>query len=310
VAVLDIGDKIFDLLAVADIVFWPVAMDAKFHHVEAMEDGYIDVTLYNGGIVNEENKEIAELLRRKSKVMIALGSCACFGGIPGLANVASREEILKKVYQETPSTDNPENIRPETRTPYVHEDVYLPERLRVAKALDQVVDVDYYLPGCAPAEGLVGKAVDVLANFHSTGELPPKGAVIAGKTSVCDACDLNTENKVAPGIRRAYAIPEDNEKCFLEQGIICMGPATRGGCGNDCIKGMMPCRGCMGPLSGVTDQGAKMISALASVLGVSEDGEQDPEAMKALVEQILDPLGTFYRYALPKGLINRRYRED
>jgi F420-non-reducing hydrogenase small subunit len=226
-----------------------------------------------------------------------------------MGNVATREEAFQTVYNDTPSTENPENVRPETRTPYVHNDLCLPEKLKVARSLDQVVDVNYYIPGCAPVEGLVGKAVDILAKFHSEGSLPPKGAVVAGKTSICDSCDLNSENKTATDIKRSFVIPEA-EKCFLEQGIICMGPATRGGCGNTCIEGNMPCRGCMGPLPGVTDQGAKMISALASVLGVDKDGEQDPEAMKALIAKVVDPLGTFYRYTLPSSLINRRHKED
>jgi F420-non-reducing hydrogenase small subunit len=275
IAVFDTGDKIFDLLEIANIVFWPIVMDAKFKDVEAMKDKSIDVILFNGAIMNVEDREMAELLRRKSKVMVALGTCACFGGIPGLKNLVTPREMFQTV-----------------------------------KALDQVVDVDYYVPGCAPAVGLVGKAMKIMTKMANGVELPPKGKVIAGKTSVCDGCDLNTENKIVPGIKRAYAIPEDDEKCFLEQGIICLGPATRGGCGNDCIDGKMPCRGCMGPTPNVGDQGAKMISALASLIGVGTDGEQpDSEAIQAMINQVLDPVGTFYRYTLPKSFIKKRYDE-
>jgi F420-non-reducing hydrogenase small subunit len=87
VAVLDTNEKILDIAALADIVLWPIAVDFKYHHIEAMKDGEIDLCLFNGAIRNSEQEKIARLLRSKSKVMIAFGSCACFGGIPGLANL-------------------------------------------------------------------------------------------------------------------------------------------------------------------------------------------------------------------------------
>ena len=79
VAVLDTNEKILDIADIADIVLWPIALDFKYHHVEAMEDGAIDLCLFNGAIRNSEQERIAQLLRAKSKVMVAFGACACFG---------------------------------------------------------------------------------------------------------------------------------------------------------------------------------------------------------------------------------------
>jgi threonine dehydrogenase-like Zn-dependent dehydrogenase len=85
IAVLEIEEKILDVDAAFDIVFWPVAVDFKVKDVEAMEDGAIDVCLFNGAIRTAENEHMAALLRRKSKVLVAFGACACEGAIPALA---------------------------------------------------------------------------------------------------------------------------------------------------------------------------------------------------------------------------------
>ena len=112
IAVLNTNEKILDVDANFEVVFWPVAMDAKYKDVEAMEDGEITLCLFNGGMRNDENEHIARLLRRKSKILVAFGSCACEGCIPGLANFSSIEEIVDTAFT-TISTDNPDNIRPQ-----------------------------------------------------------------------------------------------------------------------------------------------------------------------------------------------------
>ncbi len=76
VAVLDTNEKILDIASMVDIVFWPIALDFKYHHVEAMPDNSIDLALVNGAVRNTEHKKMAELLRAKSKAMVAFGSCA------------------------------------------------------------------------------------------------------------------------------------------------------------------------------------------------------------------------------------------
>jgi len=88
IAVLDIDEKILDVVQIADIVFWPVAMDIKYKDVENMPDKYIDVCFFNGAIRTEEQEHMAKLLRQKSKILIAYGACSHLGGIPGLANLA------------------------------------------------------------------------------------------------------------------------------------------------------------------------------------------------------------------------------
>ena len=112
VSVLDIHEKLLDVIAEADLVFWPIALDIKYKDVENMPDQFIDITLFNGAVRNSENEEMAKLLRAKSKVLIAYGACAQLGGIPGLGNFHNREQIFSRVYDDTESTVNPDKIRP------------------------------------------------------------------------------------------------------------------------------------------------------------------------------------------------------
>lgn len=303
IAVLDIDEKILDVVQSAEIVFWPVAIDTKYKDVKNMADKYIDVCFFNGAIRTEENERMAKLLRRKSKVLIAYGACAQMGGIPGLANVSNRKEVFEKVFLENLSTKNLTGVVPKTRITTKEGELNLPEFYDTVKTLDQTVDVDYYIPGCTPAVERTLYALEKIAN----GNLPPKGSVLAPLKSVCDECPRKRENKKISKVYRVYEKAPDPERCLLEQGILCMGPATRGGCGARCLKVDMPCTGCGGPCPNVPEQGAAMISALASILGLEEEKEKyTKEEVEKLINQIKDPLGTFYMYALPASILRRR----
>lgn len=301
IAVLDINEKILDVVAIADILFWPVAMDIKYKDVEAMPDKHIDVCFFNGAIRTEEQEHMAKLLRKKSKVLVAFGACAQLGGIPGLANVANKKEVFERSYLQSPSTPNPNSLTPKTSFKVQEGELKLPEFFDTVKTLDQTVEVDYYLPGCPPHYNLVAQAVGAIAK----NELPPKGSVLAPEKSVCDQCPRKKEEKKISKIYRVYEKAPEPEKCLLEQGIICMGPATRGGCEAQCIGANMPCTGCGGPCPNATEQGAAMISALASILGLDEEKNPGFDAEK-LVAQVKDPLGTFYKYSLPASILRRR----
>jgi F420-non-reducing hydrogenase small subunit len=302
IAVLDIDEKILDVVAVADILFWPVAMDFKYKDVEAMKDNQIDVCFFNGGIRNSEQEHIAKLLRKKSKVMVAFGACAVLGGIPGLANLSNKEEIFHVVYKDNPSLDNPKKIVPKTSVKVKEGTLTLPEFYDSVSKLDQVIDVDYYLPGCPPTPDLIMTAVGAIVE----GKLPPKGSVIGPLKSVCDECRFEKSEKKIKEIKRIYELDKWEEKCLLEQGVICMGPATRGSCEARCLDANMPCTGCGGPTPNSLDQGAKMISAIASILGIEGEENMSDEEVEKLIDQIVDPVGTFYKYGLPAALINRR----
>lgn len=301
IAVLDMDEKILDVVANADIVFWPVAMDIKYKDVEAMPDKSINVCFFNGAIRNEEQEHMAKLLRQKSKFLIAFGVCAYQGGVPGLANTANREEIFERAYIRAPSNKNPDAVIPKTEVKVEEGELKLPEFYDTVKTLDQTVDVDYYIPGCPPHPNLVAKAAEAV--FKN--ELPPKGSVLAPQKSVCDECPRKREEKKISRIYRVYEITPEPEKCLLEQGILCIGPATRGGCEARCITADMPCMGCGGPCPNEIEQGAAMMSALSSILGLDEEKGEGYDAEK-LIDQIKDPVGTFYMYSLPASILRRR----
>ena len=297
VAVLDTNEKILDIANLADIVFWPIALDFKYHHVRAMPDKNIDLCLFNGAIRSTEQEEIASLLRDKSRVMVSFGACACFGGIPALANFTSREEIFQTVYLEAPSNSNDAKTVPLPKTTVPEGELELPGLFDTVLTLEQVVPVEYFIPGCPPPVDLILKLVDL----YATGQLPPVGAVVASDKTLCDECKRIKEEKKITRFYRPHEIIPDPQKCLLEQGIICCGPATRGGCGLRCIEANMPCRGCFGPPPGVIDQGAKLVSALASIYQANSQ-----EDIARMVEEVADPAGTFYRFGLADSLMKRK----
>ena len=302
-SIVDLAEDILKVVEAVEIVFWPVALDFKKKDVEAMEDGSIAVSFINGAVRLSEQEEMVKLLRKKSGLVVAHGSCSHLGGIPGLGNFWNKETIFNRAYHTTPSTDNPDRTVPLEKVEVEGKELTLPAFYDTVYALDQVIDVDYYLPGCAPPRDLILSAVQAILE----GKLPPKGAVLSPNKSLCDDCDRNEskpEKLVISEIKRPWEVEIDPEKCFLAQGIICMGPATRTGCGERCIEANMPCRGCFGPTDQVYDQGAKFLSALASILDTNDEKE-----IEKIVNTIIDPAGTFYRFSLPSSILRRRRME-
>ncbi len=160
-----------------------------------------------------------------------------------------------------------------------------------------MVNVEYYVPGCPPPVPIISQVVDALV----AGKFPPAGTVFGSDKALCEKCPRAKEEKKIAEIYRPHEIIPDAGKCLLEQGTICTGPATRGGCGAQCIDANMPCRGCFPPPPGVSGQGAKMLSALASLLDVEEEAE-----VARIVGEIFDPAGTFCRFGLPTAMLNRK----
>jgi F420-non-reducing hydrogenase small subunit len=296
IAVLAIQEKILDVAAAFDIVLWPCVMDFKIADVEALEDGEIDVCLFNGAIRNDENEHMAKLLRRKSKVMVAYGSCAMEGCMPGLANFTDREHMMQFIYHDSPSTDNPEGIEPQMVYQVAEGELRLPGFWNTVRTLDQIVPVEYYLPGCPPEAQWTEAAVNAILS----GELPPPGSVIGMDVTVCDECPREKNEKKIKHFYRPQEIIPDPDVCLLEQGIFCAGIATRAGCGALCPQVNMGCRGCYGPNEGVVDGGARLIGAIASVIDA-----RTPEEIDEILDTLPDPAGYFYRFGLAHSLMDR-----
>ena len=303
-SVVDLAEDILMVADAVDIVFWPVAMDFKKSDVMAMEDGSILATMLNGAIRTSEQEEMARLIRKKSKILIAYGSCAHMGGIPALANEFESSEILKYVYEDAPSVINSEKTRPQMSYHNKSGDITLPAFRNIVRTLNQVVDVDYYLPGCPPTPKLLKQAVLTLLS----GNLPPKGTVLSPDVSLCEECprkESKPDNLSFDHFTRPHMVFTDPDKCLLAQGLICMGPATRAGCEALCINGNMPCTGCFGPTSRVKDQGAKILSSICSNISAKTE-----ETIDSVLDEIPDPVGTFYRYGLASSLLRKKIAEE
>jgi len=302
-AVVDLDEKILDVVAAVDIVFWPCAMDFKYSDVEAMADKEMAVCFINGAVQTSEQEHAVKLLREKSGLVVAFGSCSSLGGIPSLGNLKNKEAIFERAYLDSPTNVNPDHIVPKPESAVNGFKLILPEYYDSVYKLDDVINVDYYLPGCAPTPKLIMSSVLAILE----GNLPEPGSVLLPNTALCASCDRNDtkpDKLTITDLKRIHEIEADPEQCFLNQGVICMGPATRDGCEYPCIKGNMPCTGCFGPVSNA-DQGAKMIASLGGVL------KGDTEAsVREETDKIVDPAGTFYRYSVSSSLLGSKRRKE
>jgi len=182
-------------------------------------------------------------------------------------------------------------VTPKTSVKVKEGKLELPEFYDTVKTLAQTVDVDYFLSGCPPPVSLIIQAVGAIFD----NKLPPKGSVLMPNKSVCDECPREKKDRQLSEIKRIYEIDDDFKTCFWDQGVVCMGPATRAGCEAQCLSANIPCTGCGGPGPRVTDQGAAAISALASIA-------TSPE----VINQAVDPIGTFYKYSLAHSILRRK----
>lgn len=302
-AVVDLAEEILGVVEAVDIAFWPVALDFKRTDVESLSEGELAVSFINGSVRSSEQHEMVKLLRSKSQLIVAFGSCAHMGGVPGLANMFDRREMFEEVYLKSPSVNNDEKVMPAEEITVPEGELTLPASWDTVKTLDQVIDVDYYLPGCPPPVNLIKEAINAILS----GELPPKGSVLAPDVALCEECprrDSKPEELALEEFKRPHQVEIDPEKCLLDQGLLCLGPVTRKGCEARCVNANMPCTGCMGPTGRVMDYGAKALSAIAASVG-----SKDEEEILEILNGVVDPVGTFYRYSLPASLLHRSYRQ-
>lgn len=271
------ADNFTLLLDRARIAFWATEPgDLTQAEIEGLEDRSIDVLFYIGPVLGEREESYAKLLRRRANRVVAYGACAHLGGLCGLANLTPGARL-----RTVPSLDG-----------------------RFVQPLPAVIDVDYILPGCPPPAGMIERMIEVL--FDSD-EIPEPGTVFASSKGVCAECNRRRLNRPLNEISRFHLKEPDPDICFLDQGIICLGPVTRGGCGAVCIEANRPCTGCAGPLAGVRDQGGAIIQSLASLVRFSGEGREKKE--KELLDSIPDPVGTAYRFSVASSALKGRLKD-
>ena len=283
ITILDIGEALLEILPKLEFVHMPVLMDHKYFGQKGdgseLEIPEADVGIISGGIRTEENKKVAQEMRKRCKTIIAIGSCANFGGIPALGNMYVNQQIFDKVYRDTKSTDKGKD--PSVDIPPLTDKVY---------ALSEVIKVDLGLPGCPTTPELVASALTALLEGKPF-TLPER--------SVCDDCPTKREKKATTKLKRPLESVSftpgqklDGVRCFMEQGYLCLGPVTKAGCGGDekvprCVKAYMTCRGCFGPIRAGANPMIDMMGAL-STIGL------DPREME-------DRRATFNRFVGAQG---------
>jgi F420-non-reducing hydrogenase small subunit len=207
---------------------------------------------------------------------------------------------MQWVYKDAPTVVNPQRNVPQVNSKVDGRDLTLPELYNQVFPLHKVIDVDYYLPGCPPPPDLIAEAINTIV----VGPLPPKGVTLAPPRALCETCPRNKTKPVRLTItefKRISEIEADPEKCFLAQGVLCMGPATRSGCGEVCMAINLPCRGCFGPVEGVADMGSKYLSALVALIEAENEGKA-----RKIIDQLLDPAGYFYRFTTASSILQKK----
>jgi F420-non-reducing hydrogenase small subunit len=264
ISILNTGEALLDLLPQLDFVHMPVLIDHKYFGQTGEKTDFeipeATVGIVSGGVRNAEHQHVLEEMRQKVKVLIALGSCAAYGGIPAQANMFKPEEAYEKVFRNCASTEPSPNP----------DDPAVPPWLDTCKAADELVKVDITIPGCPPHPDWIAAALTALLQGQTSWSLPER--------SVCDTCPVIREKKSGGGpIKRMLANAEfnpeeglDKMRCLNEQGIFCMGPVTLAGCNGKsgvprCVQARTPCRGCFGPIRKGAKPMVDMMGALTSV---------------------------------------------
>lgn len=223
ISLLDVGQSLIDLVKnkQIQIKYSQILMDVK-----NLEEK-IDILLVEGCVLTEHDEEILKDYTELAEKIVAVGSCACFGGPAAIANQFGRADVLKIMFPD--STFSLISNVPSHNLPTIHE---------FACPINIFVDVDFYVPGCPPES-------EILRDFL-TAIVKGKGSFGYVKT-VCDECPCKRTGESPSEIKRIVDVATlDPDKCLVEQGIICMGKMTMGGCGAKCPKAGAPCEGCRG----------------------------------------------------------------
>jgi F420-non-reducing hydrogenase small subunit len=293
-AVGGIAQNILDAVHECGSLFWPVALDLKRREVEEMPDGFMLASFINGSIRTIEQEQMARLLARKSRMIVAFGACAHLGAMVGVANIWERSGVFRHIYRRTPGRSNGPHV--EAAAPGEPVGSSRARFYDTVRALHEVIDVDYYVPGCSPTSRIILSAIRQLVS----GDLPPKGSVLAPDVPLCEECPYEASRPPevnALELKPICGTAAEKDVCLLAQGVLCMGPATRGGCDALCILYSRPCGGCFGPTTRGGDYAVKVLSAVTALV---EQGNEHP--IRHVLESIPDPLGIYYRYSIPAAL--------
>ncbi len=249
-----------------EIVYWPMVLD------ETEFPERVDVAIYEGVINTKGHLRNALELRRRAKIVISLGMCSSFSGIPGLSAYFNLKDILRDIYSGTTFKDHL-------------------EPLPMPISVPEVVPVDYIISHCPPIPSHIRL---VLESIYK-GEEPK-----VVERTVCSECPLKMKQRPPEEWKTKTSKALDPNYCFLSQGYLCLGPVSASGCGARCPRAGIPCYGCAGPTRDVLiregeDIPVKMAKIIAAYQG--KDSLRDYEEVLKKLFKVYDPR-RFYMFTL------------
>jgi len=146
-SLLDMDERIVKIAELADLRATPIT------DLKVPDETGVDVGILEGGVNNTYNEEVALRMRSRCGILVALGDCAVFGGVPAMRNFFTLEETLRRAYVETESTDAQGFIPSDP-------ELCVPTEVR---ALQDVVPVDIFVPGCPPSADVIYYVLSELA---------------------------------------------------------------------------------------------------------------------------------------------------
>jgi len=145
---LDIDERLIELAGMIDLVYSPIIDVKEFPE-------YVDITLIEGAIANDEHEEMAKLIRRNSKIVVSFGDCAVTGNVTAMRNHIPVDDVLKRSYIELA------DITPQI--PRNHNTIA--ELMKKAIPVHEVIKVDAFIHGCPPTADQIWQALnDLLQN--------------------------------------------------------------------------------------------------------------------------------------------------
>jgi len=275
VAMVDLHEKLLGLVEEVDFVRVPVLMDEKDYPKAT-------VGIVEGAVRSDHDLEALRRMRESVDVLVAFGSCAVYGGPSGLGWLHQQDSVMKAVYDEGPTNAGGE--RPDTDAPKLEESVI---------PIDEVVEVDVYLPGCPPHPYFI--AAGLRAALGTSGiSLTPM--------TVCADCNRTMHKRADVELKRGEVTAEKPEQCFLSQGVVCLGSVTLNRCNAPCPQSGIACFGCAGPsIDVITEPHLDLRTMVARRLNMLT-GIDQAETVRYFEEDAK----TLYAYAVASPVIHRK----
>ena len=206
----------------------------------------VDLLLISGGVRTDDDLYNLRRSVRRAGQVVAVGTCAISGGV---ASLGDRDDVRELFLAQA-------------------ERRHVPRLLPRCRPIDAVVPVDRYLPGCPPTPELFLAVLGARPDF------------VAAKT-VCQECGRRKLRDMRParltGFRQGRVQPDI---CLINQGYLCVGSSTRGGCRALCTRPGHPCVGCRGPSDALIekDSGTWLAAIKRVFAGMTDIPEPELEA--------------------------------